>query len=725
MAKSPNGVWLFLTCLLLVSCSQPSDASEAPQAINGQLDLRGWDFSQQGHVSLSGEWEFYWQELLTPFQVRKDSVPLFVSVPDTWTSYEVDGEPLPPQGFATYRLLVQLPASSQSYGLFIEGEGTAYTLWVDGEPLTWNGSVADNPQEMIPESRPQAVFFQPGGDTTEFVIQISNFNHRKAGFRNEVVLASSEQILEHWSSRMSREAAIMGVYLVMALYHIFIYIFRPANRSPLYFAIWSFLFFVRTGLLNQKILVTLLPVLTWETALRLEYLTFYMVSPIYALFIQSLYPRDVHDWMMRAVLGLGAGFSVFMFFIDTLSLSQTVTIYQVILLAEIAYFIYFIWRILALKREGALYIAAASAIGFTSVILEILSLQNIIPFEVDGTMSFLVFILIQAVMLSSILSKSFQRVEVLSNDLQEANTNLLTNERKYRTIFEDSKDMIFIAELDGRIRDANPSSEEILGYTQGELRQMKSADLLVHQADREKIEKILTSGADVRDHELELRRRDGSVIHGLLTLTVRRDETGRATDIQGNVHDISARIQAENERERAMEFEQLAISDPLTNIYNRRFFDEIAIKEWELARRTGSPLTIVLFDIDHFKQVNDTHGHLTGDIVLTHLADLCSSNIRSMDIFARYGGEEFVILMPDTDHVSAHRTMERIRTVLQETALAEIDGTHIFITISVGIAEMHGHQPMDLQALLDRADQALYSSKDAGRNRATIWNAPN
>jgi len=721
MAKSPKRVWLFAVCLLLASCAQINQNVEKPQAINESLDLQGWDFNQNGQVSLSGQWEFYWQQLLSPSQIEKVSSPLFVSVPDSWTNYEVNGQKLPPTGFATYRLIVRLPDPTQTYGLFINGEGTAYTLWVDGKLVAKDGQVATDAQEMIPHSKPLVVFFQSSGKTTEFVIQISNFNHRKAGFRDEILLGLSEQIHDHQSNQMSREAALMGIYFVMALYHIFIYGYRPSNQSPLYFSLFGLLYCVRTGLLNQKLLVLLLPTMSWEAALRIEYLTFFLVSPIYALFIQSLYPKDVHRWVIRIIIGLAAGFTGYMFLVDTLSLSYTTTAYQGILLIETAYFVFFIVRIIIRKREGAFYIASASMIAFTGGVLEILSLQNIIPIKVDGTVTFLAFILIQAIMLSSRLSKSFQRVEVLSDDLKAANLNLLVSEKKYRTIFEESKDMIFIAGLDEQIKDANPSSEEILGYTRNELLQMKMSDLVVHARDKEIVESLLRNQTIVRDYELELSKKNGDIIHGLVMLTLRRNENDEVTEIQGRVQDISARKQAEVERMRAVEFEQLAITDPLTQVYNRRVFDEIAVKEWERSKRSNSPMTVVLFDIDHFKQVNDTHGHLIGDEVLINLAGFCTSNLRSMDIFARYGGEEFVVLMPDADQTSAYQTMERLRTTIEKIPLASYDNFDVSITISAGMVTWDGREATDINVLLELADQALYQSKEKGRNQVTVW----
>jgi diguanylate cyclase (GGDEF)-like protein/PAS domain S-box-containing protein len=721
MEKSGKGVWLFLLFLLLPSCSQPNQYREAPQAVDGVLDLQGWDFEKYGQTGLSGEWAFYWQELVSPDQIHSEPGFEYVSVPNNWTSYVVKGQSLPPEGYATYHLEFQLPDPTQVYGLLIEGEGTAYNLWVDGKLIAQNGSVATNSQEMIPQSKPQTVFFKPGGSTIELVIQISNWQHRKAGFRNEILLGSSSQIHAVQRNGWARDALIIGIYLVMGLYHLFIFSFRPANKGPLYFGIWCFLNLIRTGLLHQKLFVYVFPNMSWEFALHLEYLTFFFSTSIYAIFIQVLYPKDIHRWVIPIVFGIGLVFSIYMFLVETLTLIYVTTTYQIILLIELVYFIYFLGRILYRNRDGAVYIAIASLIGFGGVVLETFYLQNIISLPASSDITFLGFIFVQGILLSSRLSKSFHRVEVLSDELESKNTSLRESERKYRSIFEESKEMIFIAGLDEQIKDANPTSEELLGYTLDELKQMKMSDLIVHYQDREKIESNLRGREIVKDYDLELRRKNGKVIHGLVTLTIRRDENGRPTELHGNVHDISARIQAETERLRAMEFEQLSITDPLTNIYNRRIFDEIIIKEWERAKRSKSQLTIIIFDIDDFKRINDTHGHLIGDQVLTNLADLCLSNMRSMDIIARYGGEEFMILMPDTDPASAHQSMERLRITIAEKPLATSEDKEIFVTISAGIAIWNGQEQIEIPILLDHADQALYISKQTGRNKVTIW----
>ena len=720
MAKSLKGVWLISLCLLLAACGSSNSTIETPQAIDGQLDLTGWDFKNNGTVNLSGQWAFYWQEFIYPNQISNTSNFQYVPAPAVWTEYEINDQALPPEGFATFHLTVQVPDPSQIYALFISGEGTAYTLWIDNVEVAQNGRVAKNKQNMIAERKPQIVFFQPTGASVDLVIQISNFHHRKAGLRNEITMGLPDQVHEHHRDERAKDAFTLGIFLAMSIYHIFIYILRPKDTGPLYFALWSFFSFIRAGVLDQKLLLFIFD-MSWELTLKLEYFTFYFSGPIYAVFIQSLYPKDVDKWVVRAMTGLSVIFSIPLLFLDTLTLSNTISAYQVIIFIEIIYFVFFIGKIVKNKRDGALYVTVASLIGFAGVILEVLYLQGISPIPFDSSLTFLGFIMVQAIFLSSRISNSFQRVEALSRELKETNANLSESEKKYRAIFEESKDMVFIASLDEQFEDVNPASEEILGYTRTELKNMKLSDLVVHQQDRQKIEKTLRGDEIVRDYELELKKKNGDIIHGLATLTLRRDENNAVVEIQGRIQNIDAMKQAEAEKYRAMVFQQLAITDPLTNIYNRRVFDEIALKEWERAKRTKSPLAIVLFDVDHFKQVNDTYGHLVGDQILISLAKLCSDNLRSMDIYARYGGEEFVILMPDTASEAAYQSMERLRTTIETTPAGTYENTDLFITVSMGVVIWDGEGSLDIRALLSRADQALYTSKESGRNRTTLW----
>ena len=182
----------------------------------------------------------------------------------------------------------------------------------------------------------------------------------------------------------------------------------------------------------------------------------------------------------------------------------------------------------------------------------------------------------------------------------------------------------------------------------------------------------------------------------------------------GQVIEQFFRMKEEIEKDRKKLY-TLATTDPLTHILNRRAFFEVANSFFTLAKRESKDLSVILIDIDFFKKVNDTYGHLTGDHILKHLVQCVQKSIRQSDLFARYGGEEFIVLLPDTDYISTQKVAQKIRLTIQETPL-KTDSQNISITISAGFSTIHENDN-SLTDIIARADKALYQAKENGRNR--------
>ncbi|UXD87925.1 GGDEF domain-containing protein [Thalassolituus hydrocarboniclasticus] len=184
--------------------------------------------------------------------------------------------------------------------------------------------------------------------------------------------------------------------------------------------------------------------------------------------------------------------------------------------------------------------------------------------------------------------------------------------------------------------------------------------------------------------------------------------------------DISDRKRMEQELEAARrEAEYLAGTDALTRLNNRRAFFKLGEQVLKEAQRFGRPTSIIMFDLDHFKQINDTWGHSAGDAVLQRVATLAEATIRNADILARIGGEEFAILLPQTDMPQARILAERIRQTLDSDTLL-INGTDIHVQASFGISSCEHCDDLTLAGLLNIADEQLYLSKQHGRNRISV-----
>ena len=185
--------------------------------------------------------------------------------------------------------------------------------------------------------------------------------------------------------------------------------------------------------------------------------------------------------------------------------------------------------------------------------------------------------------------------------------------------------------------------------------------------------------------------------------------------IIGLLRDISERKKAEKVTQ------ELLSTDPLTGLYNRRYFFGIVNALTSEAARYGHPITFMLLDLDHLKMVNDTYGHAKGDLALQHLANSIHYVTRASDIAARFGGDEFVIFLPQTDTAQAVYLAERLREHLASTPVPNI-GDNFFITLSIGMTSVSAsYESVSIDSLMEQADRALYQAKQSGRNQVCVW----
>ncbi len=176
------------------------------------------------------------------------------------------------------------------------------------------------------------------------------------------------------------------------------------------------------------------------------------------------------------------------------------------------------------------------------------------------------------------------------------------------------------------------------------------------------------------------------------------------------------RLQDElNEKNRVLE--RLSISDGLTGLYNHRHIHGLLREEFERSGRSGTPLTLAMLDLDHFKQVNDTYGHQAGDRVLQQMAEILRHTARDVDRLGRYGGEEFIALLTDTDTEGGVVFMERVRQAMEHYSFAIEAGPPLVMTVSAGVATYPHERIPNAETLVRMADEALYMAKARGRNR--------
>lgn len=307
---------------------------------------------------------------------------------------------------------------------------------------------------------------------------------------------------------------------------------------------------------------------------------------------------------------------------------------------------------------------------------------------------------------------------------------LRESESRFRLIAENGSDVVSLYDVTGRIVYISPSCERVLGFLPEEMPRM-APFATIHPQDVDRLQRHfnqLVRGEPVASIQVRMMHKTGR--HLWLDMMWRSvlDEAGQVVRLQVSSRDITDSKQNERRLEEAQrklrqqqdmlqeansKLSELASLDGLTQLRNRRAFEERLADEERRWRRHGGELSLVLLDIDHFKSYNDTYGHPKGDEVLRHFGRLLKRSLRSADFAARYGGEEFAVILPNTDHAGAMVVAEQLRRAI-ETATWEDRQ----ITASIGVATL-SEQVSTIEALVDHADRALYASKQAGRNRVT------
>ncbi|CAN5267973.1 diguanylate cyclase [soil metagenome] len=186
----------------------------------------------------------------------------------------------------------------------------------------------------------------------------------------------------------------------------------------------------------------------------------------------------------------------------------------------------------------------------------------------------------------------------------------------------------------------------------------------------------------------------------------------RIKRLQDQLDETNAELEEMNQQ-----LVKLSITDGLTELFNHRHIHELLGEEFERSARTGESIAVVMMDLDHFKAVNDTHGHPTGDVILHETAGMIRDTAREIDMPGRYGGEEFIAILPETDEQAAVNFAERVRSAIEEHEYRDGE-TLVRMTVSCGVAASASGGNVDTpQGLLKRADDALYAAKEGGRNR--------
>ena len=303
-------------------------------------------------------------------------------------------------------------------------------------------------------------------------------------------------------------------------------------------------------------------------------------------------------------------------------------------------------------------------------------------------------------------------------DRKQAEEALRVAEETYRNIFLNSQIGLFRTDLEtGLILDANDTVAHFIGYTDRTLLLVKPFNMAERYVDahvRDEMISLLKARGEINNYEARFRRNDGSIIWMRFSAKIVREKGW----MEGVSEDITDRKRAEEALVASEKrFRELSLIDELTSLYNsRHFYFQLKI-ELERSTRYDQPLTLLLLDLDNFKALNDTYGHLEGDRILRRLGQVVKKCLRETDSAYRYGGEEFTVILPMTTSVDGIATAERIRTEFKKETFLPLPDQEVHLTLSIGLSQYK--PPEDMKAFVQGVDKLMYQAKNAGKDRVS------
>lgn len=407
--------FLLASALVLTSCSDSTPTT----AKQGVLDATDWNFDEQG-ITLNGEWEFYWNQLLQPQDFSDTLAKHYLHLPGVWNNSDYDGVSLRGDGYATFRIKIKTHLKNKKLGLRIPFHFTAYKLWINQELMAENGVVGKTKNASTPQTLPTYIYFEAPDDDILITLQVSNFHFYKGGAPAPYSFGLERLIKKSQTQQFATDLFLTGSLFIMAFYHLGLFLLRKKEISNLYFFIVCFLIMLRTICLSETFLIILYPDFNFELYIKFVFISLFIGPSFFILFLEKLFPQEAKPIVGKIFLGVGILFSLSLLFPASVS-SLASAPFLLVFGSTLIYELYILIRASLNKRSGAFLALLGMLILVVTSLNDILFDSQIIKTDYYTSYGLFVFIFIQSFLLSMKFSNAFTSVENLSVHIKEIN----------------------------------------------------------------------------------------------------------------------------------------------------------------------------------------------------------------------------------------------------------------------------------------------------------------
>ncbi len=519
---------IIMLCVVQLSCSN-TGMRKPPSVSKGILDLRDRDLKKDGSIELAGEFEFYWERLLTPEDFSKSSKPEisgYIATPGAWNDHCIGKRVLGSYGYGTYRVKVKLNKKNIGpMGIRFSNEIGAFRIYVDNKMLINAGTPGTTEETTIPDYSVHYAKFIPEREEFDILVQVSNYYAFMGGMVCNLNIGTDEEISHKRIYGLALDLFIVGTFFIMGLYHLGLFILRRSNRAAFYFGILCFLGLGYSLVVGEKFFNYVFPQIPWDVNFKIVYFITYCLMITVLTFCYHLFKEDSSKIIVRFFQLV----YIILIVIELITNSKVYTFVLLFYYAAIVFgFIYVIYigvHALIKKRSGAVIYLAGFSFIMLATINDMLYTQKIIDTGDYLPLGLVSFFFSQSYMLAFRFTQSMKAEEKLTGELTELNSHLeqkvlertaelMESQEKYRNVVERANDGIFIIK-DTVVAYANTSAAKSSGYTIEEI-VGKPFYTFIHPDEKERVmenyAKRLTNETVDTIYETSLMHKNGETI---------------------------------------------------------------------------------------------------------------------------------------------------------------------------------------------------------------------